>query len=292
MNKFSIVLGCLLLSVSHVAQACQATPAEKKRQEAIKAEDISQKLVLYKKSIELCSTSPLSYAEYGYLLSTQGRLNEAELALRQSENLISNLNQGMEQQYLFEKYIWQQLVDIAIQKNDRIQSYLYLEKLKAREKQNKIEFDESYFSSQQAFDELMNIKPMTAPEFRSIMSFKAAGIDEGVSIDYNINFDFNDAKLTQEGEQLLSQIANTIKELDSYATKIKIIGHTDIVGDEQYNKTLSIKRASTVKSALSKMLPKLAKRLIVEGKGKDQPKYPSTHPDADRLNRRVQFEIL
>ncbi|MCB9188268.1 MAG: OmpA family protein [Flavobacteriales bacterium] len=75
---------------------------------------------------------------------------------------------------------------------------------------------------------------------------------------------------------------------------ITIIGHTDANGEDDYNFTLSVKRADAVKKYL--IQKGVAKsRITTKGEGEKQPIAPNTdekgndYPKGRQLNRRVEF---
>ena len=57
-------------------------------------------------------------------------------------------------------------------------------------------------------------------------------------------FDFNDATLKQSHEAELTRLANQLNKYD--LNKLKIVGHTDDVGNPEYNQKLSEERAQSV----------------------------------------------
>ena len=72
---------------------------------------------------------------------------------------------------------------------------------------------------------------------------------------------------------------------------LKIVGHTDGDGTNEYNKVLSERRAASVKDFLiSKGIDE--KRLVVSGMGEEQPLYPNTTDLQKKWNRRVEIYII
>lgn len=69
---------------------------------------------------------------------------------------------------------------------------------------------------------------------------------------------------------------------------IRIIGHTDEVGEPGADKSLSGERAESIRTALRRAgLP--AERLMSMGRGRDVPLLAPSEPEAARLNRRIEF---
>jgi len=71
---------------------------------------------------------------------------------------------------------------------------------------------------------------------------------------------------------------------------VHVIGHTDDVGDPQYNLALSARRAESVHDALVS-LGVGAHRLSHEGRGDAEPIVPNTSPEGHAVNRRVDLLI-
>jgi outer membrane protein OmpA-like peptidoglycan-associated protein len=73
--------------------------------------------------------------------------------------------------------------------------------------------------------------------------------------------------------------------------EIEIIGHTDNMGDVNYNLALSRRRAGQVMEYLIKNGIE-ASRIQTNGFGASQPIAPNDNEDMRQLNRRVEFRIL
>ena len=72
--------------------------------------------------------------------------------------------------------------------------------------------------------------------------------------------------------------------------KVLIIGHTDSVGSESSNQTLSENRANSVRTWLINR-GIAANRLRAVGRGELQPRATNDTPEGRALNRRIEFEI-
>ena len=112
---------------------------------------------------------------------------------------------------------------------------------------------------------------------QAISSFK----DE-LSLDFDIGFEYNSAKLKGENSyKLLNQIIDELKKDQSIS--VQIIGHTDQQGTETHNLDLSLKRAQTVTNYLINQ--NISKhRITTDGLGETQLK---SHLDEE--NRRVEI---
>jgi outer membrane protein OmpA-like peptidoglycan-associated protein len=104
---------------------------------------------------------------------------------------------------------------------------------------------------------------------------------------YGIQFDFNQATIKPESAQVLSQVAEVLK--NQHDLKLMIEGHTDNVGKPAYNMELSRKRAQSVKDYLVQNHQVDAGRLTTQGFGDTKP-MAKNDTDAGRAqNRRVEL---
>ncbi|MBP5368208.1 MAG: PD40 domain-containing protein [Bacteroidales bacterium] len=104
----------------------------------------------------------------------------------------------------------------------------------------------------------------------------------------NVNFEFNSAKLSPSSEAVLRQLALFFAEYPQY--KIELGGHTDAVGNNEFNMVLSEKRCRTVYNYLV-MVGIDPKRLTYRAFGKTTPVAPNTTSEGRALNRRVEFVL-
>jgi len=126
----------------------------------------------------------------------------------------------------------------------------------------------------------------------SLPGAKVERVGEGIKLTLGENavkFDFNKASLTPQAKQNLDKLVPVFKEYPD--TDIKIFGHTDSKGADDYNFKLSEQRAESVKSYLaSKGL--VASRFQIVGVGEAEP-IGDNETDMGRSdNRRVEFAIV
>ncbi|KQR71756.1 OmpA family protein [Pedobacter sp. Leaf176] len=110
-----------------------------------------------------------------------------------------------------------------------------------------------------------------------------------VKFDSGILFDFDKTALKDAAKTNVQSLAASLNQYPD--TDIKIIGHTDSRGTEQYNQGLSERRAAAVKAyAVSQGVP--SSRLVTIGKGFAEP-IADNETDAGRAaNRRVEIVIV
>lgn len=104
-----------------------------------------------------------------------------------------------------------------------------------------------------------------------------------------VNFDFDKADLKPEDRELLSRIVGVLLTWNGY--RIQVFGHTDDVGDADYNQALSVRRANAVANYLvSHGID--ASIVITQGFGKSKPLIESTSEAARARNRRVELGVI
>jgi OOP family OmpA-OmpF porin len=102
-----------------------------------------------------------------------------------------------------------------------------------------------------------------------------------------INFDFNKATLKPSSYPRLEQMVQIMNEYPDYS--LSIAGHTDNVGNDDYNLRLSYERAAAArKYMLGKGIP--AERIESRGYGETKPIADNKTKAGQALNRRVDFD--
>jgi outer membrane protein OmpA-like peptidoglycan-associated protein len=127
---------------------------------------------------------------------------------------------------------------------------------------------------------------------------KVERVGEGIDVTFDENnpdgskmgvyFETNKFNISQNSKLALDKLQKIFAEYPE--TNILIEGHTDDVGTNEYNMSLSQRRADAVGDYL-RAAGVAGSRLIVKWYGESQPKVEN-NTDANRaLNRRVQFVI-
>ncbi len=114
---------------------------------------------------------------------------------------------------------------------------------------------------------------------------------EEVRIDLSgdVLFAFGSAELGPDADAVLDAAERTLEARGSGA--VDIVGHTDDVGDEGANQTLSEQRAQAVAAALSERVDAAAFELRASGRGESEP-FVANDTEANRqLNRRVTLTL-
>ena len=105
----------------------------------------------------------------------------------------------------------------------------------------------------------------------------------------NIEFAFGSASLKKRGTKILDRVNQILEKYSTYDVVVE--GHTDDVGEEEYNLKLSEKRALSVKNYLEGKGTN-PRRLKYVGMGESLPFYPNIDDENRRRNRRVEFLLI
>lgn len=100
-----------------------------------------------------------------------------------------------------------------------------------------------------------------------------------------LQFEFDSAQLTAASKKSLDNLSTALKTNQLQSYRFVIEGHTDAMGSESYNQSLSERRAASVKNYLIQEHGIDAGRLDVVGLGESAPLNVSNPFDAS--NRRV-----
>lgn len=105
------------------------------------------------------------------------------------------------------------------------------------------------------------------------------------------NFRFGKTELPDEAKSAIDQMVTQLKDQKS-AVWIEIEGHTDNVGDRQFNEALGLQRAETVKRYLYEQHQVPLHKINVISYGEDKPAAPNRTRDGRAQNRRVVIKVL
>jgi outer membrane protein OmpA-like peptidoglycan-associated protein len=108
------------------------------------------------------------------------------------------------------------------------------------------------------------------------------------ALDLDIPFQFGSDQLTNDGRDVLDQLAKALKS-DKLAGARQVIleGHADAIGNPSFNQALSAKRAQSARNYLASRHEIPAAKMRAVGKGSSEP-ADAAHPEAE-INRRVRI---
>ncbi len=114
--------------------------------------------------------------------------------------------------------------------------------------------------------------------------------DSQILISSKIYFDFNKAEVKTVSYPILDAVAEALL-VHQQIHKVRVEGHTDNEGTDEYNFELSsLRAAAVVEYLVSKGVP--AERLTSEGFGFTRPKASNRTEEGRAINRRVEFTIV
>jgi OOP family OmpA-OmpF porin len=150
------------------------------------------------------------------------------------------------------------------------------------------------WTKEQIVERLMRTEP--EPLTRSVRGIVVGGggtgaaaqpAESGFIDDLRVTFPFDSAEITPEARATLDVLGEALMDGRLSADRFEIAGHTDGVGDEQYNASLSDRRAQAVVEYLSGNFDISHERLLGRGYGETYLADPD-QPDGSE-NRRVEI---
>jgi outer membrane protein OmpA-like peptidoglycan-associated protein len=105
-----------------------------------------------------------------------------------------------------------------------------------------------------------------------------------------VPFDFDSDQLNVLSKNQLDELGNALNDSSVKNIRIEMAGHTDEIGNEQYNFELSKRRIAATKKYLVKYHKIENNRIIAIGYGESKPIVCNANTDAEHaLNRRVEI---
>ena len=120
---------------------------------------------------------------------------------------------------------------------------------------------------------------------------KVERVGEGILItfDSGILFDVDKSSLKPATRDNLDRLSGTLNKYDD--TDVRVLGHTDATGTDEYNASLSKRRASSVKTYLVEKDVE-SSRMSTQGFGESDPIASNETVEGRALNRRVELVIV
>jgi outer membrane protein OmpA-like peptidoglycan-associated protein len=106
----------------------------------------------------------------------------------------------------------------------------------------------------------------------------------------SIYFDTNKSNISPTAAKALDRNAWILK--DNPNVKVEIGGHTDGVGKDPANQTLSEKRALSAKKYIQDKYNIPESRLVTKGYGNTKPVADNKTEEGRSKNRRVEFKVI
>lgn len=148
-------------------------------------------------------------------------------------------------------------------------------------------FRELYVDPYGLKDQLEPAKPL--PLARVKLKPQVVLTKQAVVINDSVHFALDSADIEQDSMPLLDAVAELINETPG-VLKLRVEGHTDAQGDDDYNQQLSEQRAASVVAYLVSQGVD-AERLVSVGKGETELALEGDSPWVHAENRRVELDI-
>jgi outer membrane protein OmpA-like peptidoglycan-associated protein len=123
---------------------------------------------------------------------------------------------------------------------------------------------------------------------RRVRGSGSEGAAASTTIPSRIEFEFDSERLTDRGKQDLDVFGQALVS-DLSEQTIVLEGHTDSMGTDEYNQSLSERRAKAARSYLVNSFGIPESRITAVGKGKSNPVGSNTTDEERARNRRVDF---
>lgn len=131
--------------------------------------------------------------------------------------------------------------------------------------------------------------PAPAPEPAPAPPPPAPAPIQSVSLQAETLFDFDKAIIKPAGKAALDGVVAELSKVN--VETVIAVGHTDAIGTDAYNQSLSLRRVEAVKAYLvSKGVP--SGQIKTEGRGESQPVASNQTREGRAQNRRVEIEVV
>lgn len=146
---------------------------------------------------------------------------------------------------------------------------------------------QSAYTPDQVVEFLIDSVDLGAARAICIGTAQECAVEPPRGLDMMVNFPLDSAELTDEARDSLRVFATALQDDRLRIARFIVEGHTDAIGAETYNQTLSERRAASVADYLTGLgVP--AERLSALGHGQSMPR---TDDPYDPTNRRVELRI-
>jgi OmpA-OmpF porin, OOP family len=116
-----------------------------------------------------------------------------------------------------------------------------------------------------------------------------AEVVESVRVELDVKFDFNKSEVKEDSQADIQSLADFMKQFPQTTTTVE--GHTDAVGSDAYNQSLSERRADAVRDVLVNQHGIESSRVSSVGYGESRPVADNDSDSGRAINRRVEAEV-
>ncbi|MFN2329843.1 MAG: OmpA family protein [Chromatocurvus sp.] len=251
--------------------ACSSAPTQPEG-----ADTARSKLTRLQSDPQLASLAPVA-------------IKEAEAAVRAAEEPQGDKEKGEHLVYIADRKvdIAQALAESRLLVDKR--AMLSQQRESARLDSRTREVDSARSQAESARMDTLAAQQETAELQRQIAELNAKATERGLVVTLgDVLFDTGKAELKSGAATNLAKLAAFLNQYHDRSVLIE--GHTDSVGNEDYNLGLSQRRADSVKAWLMSQGVNSA-RLVASGKGESSPVAGNDSASGRQLNRRVEVII-
>ncbi len=145
-------------------------------------------------------------------------------------------------------------------------------------------------SREKTIIELQSWRPIFAEDLKNGRKSKEVRDSERKNFHFEpIYFDYDKAEIRPEYSSFLNRIVYVINSHSDL--RVRVTGHTDADGSDQYNDGLSERRAQSIIEFFVKAGLK-RDRIVIDFKGEKVPVGDNHSSEGKQLNRRVDFEFI
>jgi outer membrane protein OmpA-like peptidoglycan-associated protein len=143
---------------------------------------------------------------------------------------------------------------------------------------------------QDALNYQKGVTPTEKPRCQEFQDVR--GVTPKAVAAFEVQFAFNSHELSSEATKVLDQLGDALNSVYLLPYCFRLEGHTDSVGSDVYNQSLSVRRANSVMQYLISRQQVDEKRLLPVGYGKTHPIADNNTDEGRQKNRRVQVANL
>ena len=112
---------------------------------------------------------------------------------------------------------------------------------------------------------------------------------EPVRVELDVKFDFDKSVVKEESQADIKALADFMSQYPQTTTTVE--GHTDSMGTDAYNQSLSERRANAVRDELVNRYGLASDRVSSVGHGESRPVADNGTEEGRAINRRVEAEV-
>ena len=265
----------------YAEEGCQQ--AESLYQQAKTAVDSTERLILMEQATSLCKTSYGLHYQLGRLYVSENKHEKAEETYTEAYGLAPTSKERA--QVLGRKAELFHKSGMKVKAMEAIEASRDLIKLEGGTIPDWINSLTLEIESSLEVDGVVQSKDIS-----SVLASRSFAVMPKINL--RILFEFDKSSLLPQGRMQIHELAKALEStLRNNEAKVDVIGHTDKQGDNQYNETLSLKRAQRVKDELVSINPYFADRIYASGKGETDLRFPGNSETDHLNNRRVEIKL-